>query len=638
MAPRLKIGELRPARNRMAADDASSAAVRRKARAAPAGGAPSTRTGGRRGAPRPPSGYRTARTRARSAGGGERDPQVPRAEECELAPERRARSARSRRLAEPARGRRRGRCRGDERFRRQSSSRKAGRRSRRAPRRPGSEQREREVGEQDAPFRSSLTAALSRMAGFTRPTSTEPAWRPSCAELEQAMLAQCAARRASSRPRFIWISVNCSRSRRDTSRSRPLVISSARHGSSASTDALRGPKSNSATSPKQSPGRAGAARRRRRRAACRSRRCPARASRSTRRARPRGRTSGPRRPRSRAPWRAGTQPSRRWSRRTARSAGGAETRASGAVTRRRYDGLSCLPWPPSRSSVRCRASSSRSVCGSTTSTGATRRADARARARRPRSRALVGLGGARAAARLACGRARSARPRRQRVGGRQPLPDGRVRDRPRAAAPSDRTLPGHVGRALARLVDLRELRGVHPERVAKFVAIEGIEPPPACAMARADDARRAPARRDRARRRAGRPFSAPLRDARGRGEAHARGERVPLAGAGAPSHRHGVARNEDGTFSWKFDNYARADARRPPTTSSASAAQRALPGAARSRHRERRATRPRRVRRTSRMRAPWRSKAPGTGCTTIVSRRRCASCAASSPRREMEAR
>ena len=71
--------------------------------------------------------------------------------------------------------------------------------------------------------------------------------------------------------------------------------------------------------------------------------------------------------------------------------------------------------------------------------------------------------------------------------------------------------------------------------------------------------RRAHARLDR---RAARPLgppAAPLCHHRGRLQAHAGGEQAPdRPSRRATSPQHGVNQNEDGTYSWKFDNYVRS--------------------------------------------------------------------------------
>ena len=104
-----------------------------------------------------------------------------------------------------------------------------------------------------------------------------------------------------------------------------------------------------------------------------------------------------------------------------------------------------------------------------------------------------------------------------------------------------------------------EYAAVYPERVAKLVAIEGLGPPPAMIAAR---------------------MRTPVSQRVGEWIAQVRGlsarqpRRYPSIDAAAARMQeengflspeqarhltvHGVARNEDGTYSWKFDNYTRA--------------------------------------------------------------------------------
>ena len=104
-----------------------------------------------------------------------------------------------------------------------------------------------------------------------------------------------------------------------------------------------------------------------------------------------------------------------------------------------------------------------------------------------------------------------------------------------------------------------EYAAIYPERVAKLVAIEGLGPPPAMIAARM----RTPAAQ-----RVGEWIT------QVRGLSSRQPRRYPSIDAAAArmqeengflspeqAHHltvHGVARNEDGTFSWKFDNYTRA--------------------------------------------------------------------------------
>ena len=98
---------------------------------------------------------------------------------------------------------------------------------------------------------------------------------------------------------------------------------------------------------------------------------------------------------------------------------------------------------------------------------------------------------------------------------------------------------------------------------------------------------------------------------------------------------HGVNRNEDGSYSWKFDNYTRTLRALPLRRGGharALAAHR-LPGAAGARRRlvGGRPGRGRPHGACSRTRARSRSRRPATGCTTTSSTRSWRRCAASSP-------
>jgi pimeloyl-ACP methyl ester carboxylesterase len=101
--------------------------------------------------------------------------------------------------------------------------------------------------------------------------------------------------------------------------------------------------------------------------------------------------------------------------------------------------------------------------------------------------------------------------------------------------------------------------GVFPERVAKLVAIEGLGPPPKV-LARMRDVpvwERVAGWVDSTRKLAART---PRRYASiGEAAARMQAENAFLSSEQARHLTvHGVARNEDGTFSWKFDNYVRA--------------------------------------------------------------------------------
>lgn len=101
--------------------------------------------------------------------------------------------------------------------------------------------------------------------------------------------------------------------------------------------------------------------------------------------------------------------------------------------------------------------------------------------------------------------------------------------------------------------------GIYPENVAKLVAIEGLGPPPAMIAARAKLTIDARMREwiDQMRGLAGRT---PRRYATIE-EAYARMQAEnPHLSPERARHLtiHGVNQNEDGTYSWKFDNYVRA--------------------------------------------------------------------------------
>ncbi len=100
---------------------------------------------------------------------------------------------------------------------------------------------------------------------------------------------------------------------------------------------------------------------------------------------------------------------------------------------------------------------------------------------------------------------------------------------------------------------------IYPERVEKLVAIEGLGPPPKMIAARMDVPpwQRVDEWIQQVRALSGRtPRRYPSIDA----AAARMQEENGFLSAEQARHLtvHGVARNEDGTFSWKFDNYARA--------------------------------------------------------------------------------
>jgi pimeloyl-ACP methyl ester carboxylesterase len=114
-----------------------------------------------------------------------------------------------------------------------------------------------------------------------------------------------------------------------------------------------------------------------------------------------------------------------------------------------------------------------------------------------------------------------------------------------------------VAHSLGGVVALR-YAGLYPEKVRKLVVIEGLGPPPAMAAAIRD----APVPQrwrnwiDERRRMSGRlpRRYASIEDALER----MRSENANLSAEQARHLTiHGVSRNEDGTYSWKFDNYVR---------------------------------------------------------------------------------
>jgi pimeloyl-ACP methyl ester carboxylesterase len=115
-----------------------------------------------------------------------------------------------------------------------------------------------------------------------------------------------------------------------------------------------------------------------------------------------------------------------------------------------------------------------------------------------------------------------------------------------------------IGHSLGGTVSLH-YAGVYPEKVARLVAVEGLGPPPKLI-------------RERLQRPIWERIDAWIEQVRGLSARQAR--RYPSIDAAATRMReensslseeqarhltvHGVARNEDGSFSWKFDNYERA--------------------------------------------------------------------------------
>lgn len=101
--------------------------------------------------------------------------------------------------------------------------------------------------------------------------------------------------------------------------------------------------------------------------------------------------------------------------------------------------------------------------------------------------------------------------------------------------------------------------GIYPEKVSKLVAIEGLGPPPKMIAERmgVPDWQRVDEWIEQVRGLSRRqPRRYPSIDA----AAHRMQEENSFLSEAQARHLtiHGVARNEDGTFSWKFDNYTRA--------------------------------------------------------------------------------
>ena len=112
------------------------------------------------------------------------------------------------------------------------------------------------------------------------------------------------------------------------------------------------------------------------------------------------------------------------------------------------------------------------------------------------------------------------------------------------------SLGGHVALRYA---------GIYPEAVAKLVAIEGLGPPPALLAARG--AKSIAERMDEwIREQRGLAGRLPRRYASIEDAFHRMQEENPHLTAAQARHLtvHGVNQNEDGTYSWKFDNYVRA--------------------------------------------------------------------------------
>ncbi len=123
-----------------------------------------------------------------------------------------------------------------------------------------------------------------------------------------------------------------------------------------------------------------------------------------------------------------------------------------------------------------------------------------------------------------------------------------------------------IGHSLGGNLALR-YTGLYPDNVKKVVAIEGMGPPPSftAQMAEQTNLQRV------------RTWIGELRDASGRmprryasvEEAYERMQKEnPHLSPERAYHLtvHGVNQNEDGSYSWKFDNYVRVFAPRPPET------------------------------------------------------------------------
>jgi len=101
--------------------------------------------------------------------------------------------------------------------------------------------------------------------------------------------------------------------------------------------------------------------------------------------------------------------------------------------------------------------------------------------------------------------------------------------------------------------------GVFPERVSKLVAIEGLGPPPAMI-----ERQRGKAAWERIREWIGSMQGLASRQPRRYGSIEEAAKRMQEVNSFLSLDQarhltvHGVARNEDGTYSWKFDNYVRA--------------------------------------------------------------------------------
>ena len=193
--------------------------------------------------------------------------------------------------------------------------------------------------------------------------------------------------------------------------------------------------------------------------------------------------------------------------------------------------------------------------------GNRRRAAAAAGAWRARPLPQLGLGGRRRCARTGTSSPRPARPRRQPVVARRQLHRWRATS---TTSPSSsisrswRRSPSSPIRSAA--TSPCAMPASIPRTCAKLVAIEGLGPSPKVIAERGtEDHRRAHARLDRRAARPLRPPAAPLSPpSRTPSSACRRRTSTSRPSRRATSPQHGVNQNEDGTYSWKFDNYVRA--------------------------------------------------------------------------------
>jgi pimeloyl-ACP methyl ester carboxylesterase len=115
-----------------------------------------------------------------------------------------------------------------------------------------------------------------------------------------------------------------------------------------------------------------------------------------------------------------------------------------------------------------------------------------------------------------------------------------------------------VGHSLGGAISLM-YSGIHPERVRKLVAIEGLGPPPAL-LAKLRDRPPSQRMREWIEQMRGLAARQPRRYATLEDAAARMREENKFLSDEQARHLtiHSVNRNEDGTFSWKFDNYVRS--------------------------------------------------------------------------------